>query len=719
MIDKEFDPIDDDRNDEGGDPSEEMAKEMREMFQQASRALHNSLANAARRERADSPLVMDRQGKTKTPFLDKYSHDLTKSATEHKLDPVVGRDSEIYRLTEILGRRKKNNPVLIGDPGVGKSAIVEGLAQQIAYGAASPVFRGKRILSLDLTSVVAGTQYRGDFEKRMKGIISELEQCPDVIVFIDEIHTLMGAGSASGTMDAANILKPALARGTVQCIGATTLDEYRKSIEKDGALERRFQKIIVNPTSAEETMRILENIKARYENHHHVIYTQEALRACVMQSQRYITDRVFPDKAIDALDEVGSRMHLRTAVISPKQQRLEAELDEVRQKKKSAVVQQNFELAAALRDRGDEIERRLLQLQSSGDDTDRADYVTVTEKDVCEVVSLISGVPVSRVSEDDSIRLRKLGEILKGTVIGQDKAVETCVRAIRRNSLGLRSHNRPIGAFMFLGPTGVGKTYLAQQLAREVFGSSDALIRVDMSEFNESFNTSRLVGAPPGYVGYDEGGQLTERVRRHPYSVVLLDEIEKAHQNIFNLLLQVLDEGRLTDGNGRLIDFRNTIVIMTSNAGTRQLKDFSRGIGFGASTSDGNINSEYARSIIEKALRKQFAPEFLNRLDEIVMFEQLSLDSIKQIIDIEMKDLYSRVSELGYKLRMSDKAKEFVAERGYDVQYGARPLKRAVQQYIEDELCNLLLDSTLQYGAIIKVGKPKASEKLVFSVSDK
>lgn len=717
MIEQEFDPIDDDRNDDGKDSAEEMAREMREMFQQASRALHNSLSNAARRERMDSALVMERSGNSKTPFLDKYSHDLTKAATENSLDPVVGRDKEIYRLTEILGRRKKNNPVLIGDPGVGKSAIVEGLAQQIANGTSSPVLRGKRILSLDLTSVVAGTQYRGDFEKRMKGIISELEQSPDVIVFIDEIHTLMGAGSASGTMDAANILKPALARGTVQCIGATTLDEYRKSIEKDGALERRFQKIIVNPTSAEDTMTILEHIKARYQQHHHVIYTPEALRACVVQTQRYITDRVFPDKAIDALDEVGSRAHVRTVVISPKQKKLEAELEEIRQKKKMAVVQQNFELAAALRDRQDEVERRLLQLHTYGDD-EAAEYVEVTEKDVCEVVSLISGVPVSQISEGDSVRLRKLGDVLKGSVIGQDKAVETCVRAIRRNSLGLRSHDCPIGAFMFLGPTGVGKTYLAQQLAKEVFGSADALIRVDMSEFNESFNTSRLVGAPPGYVGYDEGGQLTERVRRHPYSVVLLDEIEKAHQNIFNLLLQVLDEGRLTDGNGRLIDFRNTIVIMTSNAGTRQLKDFSRGIGFGAATSDGSINSGYARSIIEKALRKQFAPEFLNRLDEIVMFEQLSLDSIKQIIDIEMKGLYARVAELGYKLKMSDNTKEFVAEKGHDVQYGARPLKRAVQQYVEDELCNLLLDGTLQQGDVIKVGKPKNSEKLVFSVSN-
>lgn len=718
MIDKEFDPIEDEHNDEGKDPAEEMAREMREMFQQASRALHNSLSNAARRERAEGGLTMDRPGNSKTPFLDNYSHDLTKSAAEHKLDPVVGRDKEVHRLVEILGRRKKNNPVLIGDPGVGKSAIVEGLAQQIADGTSSPVLRGKRILALDLTSVVAGTQYRGDFEKRMKGIISELEQSPDVIVFIDEIHTLMGAGSASGTMDAANILKPALARGTVQCIGATTLDEYRKSIEKDGALERRFQKIIVNPTSEEETIKILENIKARYQQYHHVIYPQEIVRACVIQTQRYITDRVFPDKAIDALDEVGSRVHLRTAVISPKQKKLETELEEVRQKKKSAVVQQNFELAAALRDRQEELERRLMQLQNYGDD-DTADYVTVTEKDVCEVVSMISGVPVSQISEGDTVRLRRLGDIIKGSVIGQDKAVETCVRAIRRNSLGLRSHNRPIGAFLFLGPTGVGKTYLAQQLAKEVFGSADSLIRVDMSEFNESFNTSRLVGAPPGYVGYDEGGQLTERVRRYPYSVVLLDEIEKAHQNIFNLLLQVLDEGRLTDGNGRLIDFRNTIVIMTSNAGTRQLKDFSRGIGFGAAESDGSINSDYARSIIEKALRKQFAPEFLNRLDEIVTFDQLSLESIKQIVDIEMKDLYERVAELGYKLKMSDKAKEFIAERGYDVQYGARPLKRAVQQYVEDELCNLLLDGRLRQGSVIKVGKPKTAEKLVFSVSDK
>lgn len=719
MIDKEFDSIDDERDDEGKDPSEEMAREMREMFQQASRALHDSLSNAVHRGRTEGPLVMERTDETKTPFLDKYSHDLTKAAAERRLDPVVGRDKEIYRLTEILGRRKKNNPVLIGDPGVGKSAIVEGLAQQIADGTASPVLRGKRVLALDLTGIVAGTQFRGDFEKRMKGIISDLEKSPDVIVFIDEIHTLMGAGSASGTMDAANILKPALARGAVQCIGATTLDEYRKSIEKDGALERRFQKIIVNPTSPEETMTILENIKARYQQHHHVMYTAEALRACVVQTQRYITDRVFPDKAIDALDEVGARVHLRTAVISPRQKRLEAELEEVRQKKKVAVVQQNFELAAALRDRQEELGRRLQQMQVYGDDDNAADYVTVTEEDVCEVVSLISGVPVSRISEDGNTRLRRLGDILKGSVIGQDSAVETCVRAIRRNSLGLRAHTRPIGVFLFLGPTGVGKTYLARQLAQEVFGSAESLIRVDMSEFNESFNTSRLVGAPPGYVGYDEGGQLTERVRRHPYSVVLLDEIEKAHHNIFNLLLQVLDEGRLTDGNGRLVDFRNTIVIMTSNAGTRQLKDFSRGIGFGSPSSDGTISGDYARSIIEKALRRQFAPEFLNRLDEIVMFEQLSLDSIKKIIDIELRDLHSRVSELGYRLRISDKAKEFVAEKGYDVQFGARPLKRAVQRYVEDELCNLLLDGNLQQGNTIRIGKPKTAEKLVFSVSEK
>ncbi|MDE5987696.1 MAG: ATP-dependent Clp protease ATP-binding subunit [Prevotella sp.] len=719
MIDKEFDSIDDERDDEGKDPSEEMAKEMREMFQQASRALHNSLSNAVHRGQVEGTLVMERPDDTKTPFLDKYSHDLTQAAAEHRLDPVVGRDKEIYRLTEILGRRKKNNPVLIGDPGVGKSAIVEGLAQQIADGTASPVLRGKRVLSLDLTGVVAGTQFRGDFEKRMKGIISDLEKSHDVIVFIDEIHTLMGAGSASGTMDAANILKPALARGMVQCIGATTLDEYRKSIEKDGALERRFQKIIVNPTSPEETMTILENIKARYQQHHHVMYTAEALRACVVQTQRYITDRVFPDKAIDALDEVGARVHLRTAVISPRQKRLEAELEDVRQKKKVAVVQQNFELAAALRDRQEELGRRLQQIQVYGDDDNTSDYVTVTEDDVCEVVSLISGVPVSRVSEDGNTRLRRLSDILKSSVIGQDSAVDTCVRAIRRNSLGLRAHARPIGVFLFLGPTGVGKTYLARQLAQEVFGSTESLIRVDMSEFNESFNTSRLVGAPPGYVGYDEGGQLTERVRRHPYSVVLLDEIEKAHQNIFNLLLQVLDEGRLTDGNGRLVDFRNTIVIMTSNAGTRQLKDFSRGIGFGSSSSDGTINGDYARSIIEKALRRQFAPEFLNRLDEIVMFEQLSLDSIKKIIDIELRDLHSRVSELGFRLRISDKAKEFVAEKGYDVQFGARPLKRAVQRYVEDELCNLLLDGNLQQGNIIRIGKPKTAEKLVFSVSEK
>lgn len=665
-----------------------------------------------------------RNSNSDTPTLNSYSTDLTKAAAEHRLDPVVGRDTEINRLTEILGRRKKNNPVLIGEPGVGKSAIVEGLAQHIANGTASPVLQGKRLLALDLTSLVAGTKYRGDFEERIKALITELENTNDVIIFIDEIHTLIGAGSASGTMDAANILKPALARGVIQCIGATTLDEYRKSIEKDGALERRFQKIIVNPTTADDTLVILNNIKERYQQHHQVTYTDDALRACVMLTERYISDRVFPDKAIDALDEVGSRVHLRSAVVPPVIKRLERELHEVTEKKKSAVVAQNFEMAAHLRDQQNSLKQRIEITRHRYSTSDNV-RVEVTEVDVNEVVSEMSGVPVQRVSESETSRLSKLHVVLQNTVIGQNNAINSVVRAIQRNSIGLRQPNHPIGVFMFLGPTGVGKTYLAQQLAKEVFGSADALIRVDMSEYNESFNSSRLVGAPPGYVGYDEGGQLTERVRRHPYSVVLLDEIEKAHQNIFNLLLQVLDEGRMTDGNGRFIDFRNTIIIMTSNTGTRQLKEFGRGVGFAsAGIGGGNIvnystnssDREYARSIIFKALSKQFAPEFLNRLDEIITFEQLSIENIKKIIDIEIKSLQHRLTEMGFKLRLSDKAKEYIADKGYDIQYGARPLKRAIQQYVEDPICQLILDGGITNGNTISIRKTKQSEELVFDV---
>lgn len=711
-----FSPIDDDDDDkkENGNNFE---KTLQDMMNQASRMFGDVMGGKMPKTQRN---VTDMSNKgSKTPFLDQYSTDLTAAAADHQLDPVVGREQEIHRMTEILGRRKKNNPVLIGDPGVGKSAIVEGLAQQIVDGTSSPVLHGKRLLSLDLTSIVAGTQFRGDFEKRMKGIISELEHTKDVIIFIDEIHTMIGAGSASGTMDAANILKPALARGVIQCIGATTLDEYRKSIEKDGALERRFQKIVVTPTTTEDTLVILENIKERYQNYHHVIYTEDAIRACVDQTNRYITDRVFPDKAIDALDEVGSRVHLKSSVITPAIKRLEKEIKEITEQKKSAVLRQNFEMAAICRDRLKALEMRL-EKAMNGKEDDPADRPAVTEYDVNEVVSMMSGIPVQRVSESENVRLRKLDQILKNKVIGQNHAIETVVRAIQRNRIGLRSPNHPIGVFMFLGPTGVGKTYLAQQLAREVFGSADALIRVDMSEYNESFNTSRLVGAPPGYVGYDEGGQLTERVRRHPYSVVLLDEIEKAHQNVFNMLLQVLDEGRLTDGNGRLIDFRNTIIIMTSNTGTRQLKDFGNGIGFkntSASAIDGvSSDKEYARNIIHKALTKQFAPEFLNRLDEIITFDQLTMPSIKSIIDLEMKDLYQRVTDMGYTLRLTEKAKEFVALKGYDVQFGARPLRRAIQQYIEDGVCQLIINNQINIGDTIKVKMPKNATELKFDV---
>ena len=721
MIDEEFEPVDDERDDNDDFDLEKMGHELDRMLDEAARMFQNNVNNMAKMAGQKPPRVIAGGGggsnDANTPYLDKYSKDLTQAAADSLLDPVVGRETEIRRLTEILCRRKKNNPVLIGDPGVGKSAIVEGLAQQIASRTASPVLHGKRLLALDLTAIVAGTQYRGDFEKRMKGIIDELEQHDDIIVFIDEIHTMMGAGSASGTMDAANIMKPALARGVIQCIGATTMDEYRKSIEKDGALERRFQKIIVNPTSADDTLVILQNIKEHYQQHHHVEYTDAALHACVDLTNRYISDRAFPDKAIDALDEVGSRVHLRSASVSPAVKRAEEELIEVKKKKKTAVVMQNYELAAAMRDRQGELEQRLMQLRLNGASEGRRH--AVSEADVAEVVSMMSGVPVEKVSENEATRLRKLSAQLQTAVVGQQHAIETIVHAIQRNRIGLRAANRPIGAFMFLGPTGVGKTYLAQQLAKQVFGSADALIRVDMSEYNESFNTSRLVGAPPGYVGYDEGGQLTERVRRHPYSVVLLDEIEKAHQNVFNLLLQVLDEGRLTDGNGRLIDFRNTIIIMTSNAGTRQLKDFSQGVGFNAGTfsaTDG-INNEYARTIIEKALRKQFAPEFLNRLDEIITFDQLSLDSIKQIIDIELKQLNQRVHELGYKLHLTDKAKEYVATKGYDIQFGARPLKRAIQQYIEDPVCQLIIDGDISAGDTIKVAMPKNADKLQFKIN--
>ncbi len=655
----------------------------------------------------------------KTPVLDNFSTDLTLAAREGKLDPVVGREKEILRVVEILCRRKKNNPILIGEPGVGKSAIVEGLAQLIAQRKTSPVLFNKRVVNLDMTSIVAGTKYRGQFEERIKALLKELEMNPNIIVFIDEIHTMIGAGSTPGTMDAANIMKPALARGVIQCIGATTLDEYRNSIEKDGALERRFQKVIVNPTDKEETLQILQNIKGRYEDHHHVIYTDDALKACVKLTDRYVTDRFFPDKAIDAMDEVGSKVHLQNADVPPAITDKEKEIEDMKEKKQAAVRAQNFELAAGYRDRQTELEKELTQLQEDWQKGDLANRQEITETEVAEVVSIMTGVPVQRMAEAEGERLRNMGGVLKSNVIAQDSAIDKMVKAIQRNRVGLKDPNHPIGAFMFLGPTGVGKTYLAKKLAEEMFGSSDALIRVDMSEYTESFNTSRLIGAPPGYVGYEEGGQLTEQVRRRPYSIVLLDEIEKAHGNVFNMLLQVLDEGRLTDGNGRLVDFRNTVIIMTSNAGTRQLKEFSRGVGFNAAGTSGIAHNEkdkeYARSIIQKSLSKQFSPEFLNRLDEIITFDQLDLEAIKKIIDIELKSLYKRIEDLGYHVELSDQAKEFVATKGYDVQFGARPLKRAIQTYIEDGLCEKILSGELKEGNTINIEKSPEKDELIFT----
>ena len=660
-----------------------------------------------------------KKGDGKTPVLDKFSTDLTKAAMEGLLDPVVGREKEIQRVIEILGRRKKNNPVLIGEPGVGKSAIVEGLAQMIAKRHTSPILFNKRLVNLDMASIVAGTKYRGQFEERIKALIHELEGNPDIIVFMDEIHTLIGAGSAAGTMDAANMLKPALARGVIQCIGATTLDEYRNSIEKDGALERRFQKVIVEPTTSEQTLEILNNIKARYEEHHHVSYSDDAILACVKLTERYVTDRYFPDKAIDALDEVGSKVHLRYADVPPEIINMEKEIAQVIENKKLAAKNQNFELAAGLRDKQARLEKELDRLQHEWEIGDNRMRERISGDDVADVVSIMTGVPVQRMAEDEGVRLKNLSGELKKAVVAQDKAIEKMVKSIQRNRVGLKDPRHPIGAFMFLGPTGVGKTYLAKKLAEHMFGSEDALIRVDMSEYSESFNTSRLIGAPPGYVGYEEGGQLTEKVRRRPYSIVLLDEIEKAHGNVFNMLLQVLDEGRLTDGNGRLIDFRNTVIIMTSNTGTRQLKEFGRGVGFTAGGRNGlalnESDKEYARSIIQKSLSKQFSPEFLNRLDEIITFDQLDLNAIKQIIDIELKGLYKRIEDMGYSLQLTDEAKEFVATKGYDVQFGARPLKRAIQNYIEDGVCEMLLGNELRPGDTILVEKLEDKEELKFS----
>lgn len=658
--------------------------------------------------------------KSNTPYLDKFSYDLTKAAKDGSLDPVVGRDKEITRLMEILGRRKKNNPVLIGEPGVGKSAIVEGLAQMIAKGDQSSLFFNKRVLSLDMTGIVAGTKYRGQFEERIKGVIKELERNPNIIVFIDEIHTLIGAGGAEGSMDAANIMKPALARGFIQCIGATTLNEYRKSIEKDGALERRFQKIIVEPTTAEETLEILHNIKEKYEEHHNVSYTDEALKACVKLADRYMHDRSFPDKAIDVMDEAGAHIHINSATVPDELIEAEKKLNATIAKKQAAVASQNFEMAATLRDYQTKQERDIEMMRKQWEHGDPNHRVTLDETEIAKVVSNMTGIPVQQMAESENIRLRNMGKILKEKVIAQDAAIDKVVKSIQRNRMGLKDPNHPIGVFMFLGPTGVGKTYLAKKLAEEMFGSADALFRIDMSEYAEGFNTSRLIGSPPGYVGYDEGGQLTEKVRRKPYCIVLLDEIEKANSQVFNLLLQVMDEGRLTDGNGRLIDFRNTIIIMTSNAGTRQLKEFGRGVGFNAGGIGSNgmpideKDKEYARSVIQKHLSKQFTPEFLNRLDEIITFDQLDLSAITSIVDLELKSLVKRIENLGYHFQMTNKAKEFVASKGYDVQFGARPLKRAIQNYVEDGLCELLMEGNLKPGATISIGKNPKKDELTF-----
>ena len=649
-----------------------------------------------------------------TPILDNFGTDLTRAAEEGKLDPVVGREKEIERVAQILSRRKKNNPVLIGEPGVGKSAIVEGLALRIVQKKVSRILFNKRVVTLDMASVVAGTKYRGQFEERIRSIIKELQKNPDVILFIDEIHTLVGAGSAAGSMDAANMLKPALARGEIQCIGATTLDEYRKNIEKDGALERRFQKIIVEPTTPDETLQILRNIKERYEDHHNVIYTDAALEACVKLADRYITDRFFPDKAIDALDEAGSRVHLINIAAPKEIEEQEKRIDEMKNLKNEAVKLQNFELAASYRDKEKELSAQLDIMKENWENSLKQNRETVDEEQIANVVSMISGIPVQKMAQSEGMRLMGMKDDLMGKVIGQDKAIETLVKAIRRSRIGLKDPNRPIGTFMFLGPTGVGKTHLAKELAKFMFGSADALIRVDMSEYMEKFTVSRLVGAPPGYVGYEEGGLLTEKVRRKPYSIVLLDEIEKAHSDVFNILLQVLDEGHLTDTNGRTVDFKNTIVIMTSNVGTRQLKDFGKGIGF--TSGQASNMKDHSQGIITKALNKQFAPEFLNRLDEIINFDQLEMDSLVKIVDIELEGLYKRVEAIGYKLVMNEEARQFLAKKGYDIQYGARPLKRAIQTYVEDALAEVILGGEIQEGNTIRGAYDKEKDAIVMTI---
>ena len=649
-----------------------------------------------------------------TPVLDSFSTDMTKAAEEGKLDPVVGREKEIERLAQILSRRKKNNPILIGEPGVGKSAIVEGLAMRIVERKVSRILFDKRVVALDMTAVVAGTKYRGQFEERIRSILNELKKNPDIILFIDEIHNIVGAGSAAGSMDAANILKPSLARGEIQCIGATTLDEYRQNIEKDGALERRFQKVMVEPTTPEETLQILKNIKEKYEEHHCVNYTDEALEACVKLTDRYISDRNFPDKAIDALDEAGSRVHLTNVSIPKEIEEQEKLIEEARKHKNEAVNLQNFELAASFRDQEKNYMNQLEVMKREWEENLKQQRETVDAPQIENVVSMMSGVPVQRMAQAEGIRLKGMKEELKSRVIAQDKAVDTLVKAIQRSRVGLKDPNKPIGTFLFLGPTGVGKTHLAKELARQLFGTTDAMIRIDMSEYMEKYSVSRLVGAPPGYVGYEEGGQLTEKVRRRPYSIVLLDEIEKAHSDVFNLLLQVMDEGRLTDSNGRTVDFKNTVIILTSNIGTRQLKEFGKGIGFAAQLR--TDDSEYSRSVITKALNKSFAPEFINRLDEIITFDQLDVEALSKIIDIELKRLYQRMESIGYKLQIDDDAKRYVAEKGYDVQFGARPLKRSIQSNLEDGLAELILNEEPQNGDVIHVSLKPSGDGLQMKI---
>ena len=653
--------------------------------------------------------------KSKTPVLDNFGRDLTKMAEENKLDPVVGREKEIERVSQILSRRKKNNPLLIGEPGVGKSAIAEGLALRIINKKVSRILYNKRVVTLDLASLVAGTKYRGQFEERMKAVMNELEKNDDVILFIDEIHTIVGAGGATGSLDASNMFKPALARGEIQCIGATTLDEYRQYIEKDGALERRFQKVIVEPTTVSETIEILKNIKGKYEDHHNVIYTDEAIIACVSLTNRYMTDRYLPDKAIDALDEAGSRVHIVNMDVPKQILELEKQLEDVRELKNTVVKKQKYEEAAKLRDDEKRIEKDLSIAQERWEEDSKLHKETVTEDNVADVVSMMSGIPVNRIAQTESNKLAELPKLIKSNVIGQDEAVAKVAKAIQRNRAGLKDPNKPIGSFIFLGQTGVGKTQLAKILAKELFDSEDALIRVDMSEYMEKFAISRLVGAPPGYVGYEEGGQLTEKVRRKPYSVILLDEIEKAHPDVFNMLLQVLDDGYLTDSLGRKIDFRNTIIIMTSNIGARQIKDFGQGVGFGTSAKKAQADT-HQKSVIENALKKAFAPEFLNRIDDVVVFNALEREDIHRIIDIELNKLYRRIKDIGYDLQLTDKAKDYIAEKGFDKQYGARPLKRAIQKYIEDALAEEIVNSKLEEGDTIHMDLDEPKETLTIKI---